>query len=601
MPSLRGAEDSLKGRNGEVEFCRLLQTPNGGPASEVSVNSEDRHLLPLVSFGLQDESVRAIRPALRMLLGAVCFVLLIACVNVANLLLARAEARQREIAIRGAIGATLRRLVLQFMTEGILLSFIGAVLGLFLAQGGLELVANMNEASIPRASEINLDLRVFLFAFGICVLTGLVFGLTPIAHAMRQNLHNSLKSTAGSTTSGGFSHSFRHGLVVAELALALVLLVGTGLMLRAFWKLQQVNTGFSPEKVVTAFISLPEATYPNEEASASFWTRMEDKLNASPGVEKAAIVTGLPPVHQAVYNDTEIEGFVYKEGGPVQNIDFYQVVSKNYFHTLGIRLVEGRFFDGRDGPNSPETVVINQAFARTFWPNSSAIGRRIKPNTSGEWCTIIGIAADVKNAGPERPTGTELYLPFNQPHGIAQRSRDRYLAVRSSANPSTIVGEMRKIVHDLDSAIPFSNVRTMNEVVSAAQSRPRFLSMLLTAFSFVALVLAAVGIYGVISYSVAQRTKEFGVRIALGAQSSNVLGLVLSKGMLLASLGLIAGVTIALVVTRFLSTLLFEITPTDPVTFIAVSLLLTLVALLATYIPARRATKVDPIVALRYE
>ncbi|MDB6040849.1 MAG: hypothetical protein JWM99_4690, partial [Verrucomicrobiales bacterium] len=395
----------------------------------------------LLSFGLQDEVVRGVKPALRMLLGAVCFVLLIACVNVANLLLARAESRQREIAIRGAIGASLGRLASQFLVEGLCLSFLGAALGLLLAQGGLELVRSMNEASIPRASEISLDPFVLLFALAICVLAGLAFGITPIIHAAKQNLQNTLKTSAGATTSSVITHRFRHALVVAEIALALVLLVGTGLMLRAFWKLQQVNGGFDPAHVVTAFISLPDTTYPNQKAVADFWERLEERIASLPGIEKAALTSGLPPVRGANVSDTEIEGFVPEKGGPIQNVDFFHSVTKNYFQTMGIRLIDGRAFDERDGPGSLDVAVINQTMARTFWGNQSAIGRRVRPGFSGAWCTVIGVVADVKNAGVEKPTGTELYLFYNQTHPFGLRNF--YITARSSAKVSSVVSALR--------------------------------------------------------------------------------------------------------------------------------------------------------------
>jgi putative ABC transport system permease protein len=556
----------------------------------------------IVSHGLHDETVRGVKPALQMLLGAVCFVLLIACVNVANLLLARAEARQREIAIRGAMGASLRRLIMQFVTEGLVLSFVGAALGLLLAQGGLQMVKAASEASLPRASEIAIDARVFLFAIAVCVVTGIVFGLTPIMHLARQNLQGALKSAAASTTGATGTQRFRHALVVSELALALMLLIGTGLMLRAFWSLQQVNAGFNPANILTASIAVSPATYPNDRSRMSFWSRLEERLAALPGVERAALGSTLPPREATSYTDTDIEGFVPVEGGPNGNVDFYQTVSKDYFKTLGIRVVEGRVFDERDGTGAPDAVVINQTMARTFWGNDSPIGRRLRPGRgTNAWCTVIGVVEDVKNHGLDKPTGTEIYLSRGQTYAQGNRIFYLYLAVRSPGNPSAVINTLRRELRDLDPGLPLARIRTMDEVMSAAQSRPRFLALLLTLFSSVALVLAAIGIYGVISYSVAQRTKEFGVRMALGAQRGDVLGIVLGRGMVLALVGIGVGLGGAFVLTRFLSTLLFGVTPTDPATFVVVSMVLAIVAFLASYIPARRATKVDPMVALRYE
>ncbi len=552
----------------------------------------------LVSYGFQDEVVRGVRPALRMLLGAVCLLLLIGCVNVANLLLARTEARQREISIRGALGASLARLTVQFITEGLVLSALGVILGLALADGGLQLLGMASEVSIPRASEIAMDGHVVLFAVAVCMITGVLFGLTPIAHAARNDLHRALKSAAASTTSSAGTHRFRQGLVVGELALALMLLAGAGLMIRAFWNVQEVHPGFEPDKVISMFVELPRAGYRGP-AIIDFWARLEERLKALPGIESGGFATGLPPVQGTSYSDTQIEGFVPQPGGPNQNVNFYQTVSKDYFNAMHVRLIEGRLFDERDAPNAPDVAIINQTMARTFWGNDSAIGRRIRPGFSGAWCTIVGVVADVKNGGLEKPTGTELYLPYGQSHAQGQRSF--FIVARSPGNLATVVSAIRRELRDLDPTLPLANVRTLNEVMSAAQSSPRFLALLLMLFSGVALALAAVGTYGVISYSVAQRTREFGVRIALGAQPGDVLGIVLGRGLILTAAGIAGGLVGAFVLTRFLSSLLFGVTPTDPATFAAVSFVLGAVAFLACYIPARRATRVDPMVALRYE
>jgi predicted permease len=571
-----------------------------GETASAAAHHFDPEEHTLSTDGLRDAVVQNVKPALRMLLGAVCFVLLIACVNVGNLLLARAEGRQREIALRGALGASLPRLARQFVTEGLLLSFLGAALGVLLACGGLHLVKTASEASIPRAAEIGLDARVLFFAIGICVVSGLVFGLTPLMHLAKQNLQDALKSAAASTTGTSSAQLVRHTLVVSELALALTLLIGTGLMLRAFWNLQQVNAGFNPGNVITASLSLPRPIYPDDASAMNFWSRLEERVTALPGAESAALISDLPPRKGAEYDYIEVEGYVPADGKPVESVDFYQAVSKDYFKTFGIRLVEGRVFEERDRSGAPDVAVINQTTARTFWKNESPIGRRLRrAGAANPWCTVIGVVDDVKNHGLHRPTGTEVYFARGQSY--ADGERNLFVAVRSPMNPSTVINALRAEVRALDPGLPLARIRTMDEVMSAAQSRPRFLTLLLTLFSSIALVLAAIGIYGVISYSVAQRTKEFGVRMALGAQRGDVLGIVLGHGMLLTVIGIAVGLGGAFVLTRFLSTLLFGVTPTDPVTFAIVSLLLGVVAFLASYIPARRATKVDPMVALRYE
>jgi putative ABC transport system permease protein len=553
---------------------------------------------PVTSYGLHDEVVRSVRPALRMLLCAVGFLLLIACVNVANLLLARAESRQREIAIRSALGSGLGRLARQFVTEGLLLSSVGVGAGLLLAHVSLQLIRSAGAASLPRVVEIGIDARVVFFAASVALLTGVVFGLTPMAHVIKHDLQNALKSGGSSTGASAGIHRFRHGLVVGELALALTLLIGTGLMLRAVWNLEKVRAGVDPTNVVTMLVSLPDSN--DRQKTRDFWTRLEGRLSGRPGVERMGLATGLPPIHPANHNDTKIEGFVPSPEQPVETVDFYQIVSKGYFDTMRIRLVEGRFFDERDSAESPETAVINQTMARAFWGNRSAVGGRIRAPGGTNWCMVVGVIADTKNNGLENPAGTEVFFPCPQTGqvGVAQQM---YIAIRTAESQAAIVSSVRRVLSELDPSLPLTKIQTMQDVFSEAQSRPRFLALLLTMFAGVALTLAAVGIYGVISYSVAQRTKEFGLRLALGAQCGDVLGIVLGRSALLTLAGIGIGLIGAFALTRFLATLIFGVSTTDPVTFLVVSVVLGVVALLASYIPARRATKVDPMVALRHE
>ncbi len=554
----------------------------------------------IVSFPLQAEVVSSVRPALLMLLGAVAFVLLIASVNVANLLLARAEARRREIAIRGALGAGLVRLARQFVTEGILLAFGGAALGVALSYGGVRLVQLTNAGGIPRADEISMDWRVLLFTLGTSLITGVLFGLAPLAPLLVRGISESLKDTAGSTTAAAGAQVFRRFLVAGELAMALVLLIGCGLMLRAFWKLQEVHTGLNAENVITMHVSLPSGTYTDTAKITDFWTRLDGRLTNLPGVQSAALVSGLAPMRPPNMNDTDIEGFVPREGGPIQNVDFYQVVSKDYFASMGIRLMDGRLFESRDVQDAPEVAIVNKTMAMTFWPNQNPIGRRVRPGGNKQWCTVIGVVDDVKNAGLDRPAGTEIYLPYRQPAGAG--NSDMYVVMRTQAgDPRSLASVVREQLNEVDPSLPLADVRLMEDVLMRAQARPRFLTLLLSLFSGVALAIATVGIYGVVSYSVARRTKEFGLRMVLGAQGGDVLGLVMKQGAAMVAIGVVAGLATAFALTRLMASLLFGVTATDLPTFAAVTVVLSGVALAACYIPAQRATRVDPLQTLRYE
>jgi len=416
------------------------------------------------------------------------------------------------------------------------------------------------------------------------------------------DIGGTLKETAGATTGAASAQMFRRALVAGELSLALVLLIGCGLMLRAFWKLQEVRTGVVADNIVTMEVNLPGATYSKDEQIDAVWKRLEPTLQSMPGVKSAALFSGLPPVRPPNMNDTDIEGFVRREGGPIQNIDYYQIVGKDYFATMGIRLMEGRVFDDRDVENGTPTVVVNQTMARTFWPSEDAIGHRIRPSggPNAPWCTVIGVVEDVKNAGIDRPAGTEIYLPYRQPFGAGQNPM--YIALKAQGgNPESLVTAARMQIRNLDPQLPISQIKLMDDVISEAQSRPRFLTLLLSIFSGVALAIATIGIYGVISFAVARRTKEFGLRIVLGAQRGDVLGLVMKQGAWLTLAGVGAGLVAAFALTRLMASLLFGVTATDPVTFLSVTLILAAVALIACYIPARRAMQVDPIKTMRYE
>jgi putative ABC transport system permease protein len=483
-----------------------------------------------------------------------------------------------------------------------LLAIFGAALGLALSYAGIRMVQLTNAGGIPRADEIVMDWRVLMFTLVTSVVTGAVFGLAPLVPLLFSGISGSLKDAAGSTTAAGGAQLFRRVLVVGELAMALVLLIGCGLMLRAFWKLQEVHTGMSPENVITMRVSLPSGTYSDNAKISAFWNRLDERITHMPGVQSAAIVYGLPPLRPPNMNDTGIEGFVPREGGPIENVDFYQVVSKDYFATMGIRLMDGRFFDDRDTSSAPGVVIVNRTMANTFWPGQSAIGHRLKPGMGpdGPWFTVVGVVDDVKNAGLDRPAGTELYVPYKQ--GQTYGNSDMYVVMKSqSGNPGNLAAQVREQLNELDPALPLADVRLMDDVLERAQSRPRFLTLLLSLFSITALAIATVGIYGVVSYSVARRTKEFGLRMVLGAQTGDVLSMVMKQGAGMVVIGLIAGLVTAFLLTRLMASLLFGVAPTDALTFASVTVVLALVALAACYIPARRATEVDPMQTLRYE
>jgi putative ABC transport system permease protein len=582
----------------ESEMARYARNPSVRPGGGVHGFHPQNH--PIVLAGFQDEIVRPVRRAMLVLLGAVGFVLLIACVNVANLLLARSESRRREIAVRAAMGAGLGRLLRQFTVEGIILSLLGSALGLLLAVGGLKLLVATSAGSIPRVAEVTIDWQVLLFTLAISVTTGMVFGLAPILHSRGAHLHDVLKAAAGRATSTVVANRFRAALVTSELALALVLLIGAGLMVKAFWKLQDVNAGIDPNHVVTMRLSLPASGYRDPAAVIGFWQSLTDRVKALPGVVSVSVANGMPPTRPINANDTPIEGFVPVPNGPLQNIDYWNFVGSNYVETMGLRLIDGRFIGENDGPDAPPVVAINQTMARTYWPRESAIGHRVKvfaASNNPPWSTIVGVVADVKNAGLDRPTGTELYIPYRQAGGV----RLAYLLVRTQGDPLSIVGSVRRELRSIDRALPVSQVRSMEDVMASARSRPRFLTLLLALFSGLSLLLAALGIYGVISYSVTQRTNEIGIRMALGAQSGDVLRLIGGSGLRIAIAGTAIGAAGALALTHFLTGMLFGVRSVDVMTFAAMAATLIVVTLVASYIPARRAAKTDPLIALRYE
>jgi putative ABC transport system permease protein len=566
---------------------------------EGHVPSPDTHRLQMEP--LQEKAVGEVRPALLLLLGAVGFVLLIACANVGNLLLARSESRQKEIAIRTAIGAGRGRLLRQFLTESVLLALIGGVAGLLLGNWGVSALLAASPDSIPRVTEVGIDPQVMLFTLAVSIVTGLLFGLAPMMHLTIHSMNTALREGGERATAGSARHRLRRLLVVSEIAMAVVLVICAGLMLRSFASLQDVDPGFESEGLMTFRLFLPPASYPDPQSQMTFYNQLVERLEAAPGVTAATAMNGLPPLRPVNANDTEFEGLERTEDGPPHNVDYWQFVTDGYFETMRIPIVEGRAFSAQDmSPEGMPVVLVNETMAKTFWPDESSIGRRVRPpGNSNPWLTVVGVVKDVKQDGLENETGTELYFFVPQVARIGFFPRTMNVVLRTEVPPASLAGAAREAVWSLDGTLPLADLQTMGDVLYRSVATPRFLTLLLTLFACVALTLAAVGTYGVMSYSVAERGHEIGIRMALGAEPGGVLSLVLGEGIKLAAVGVAAGLLASFGLTRFMSTILYAVTSTDLVTFVAVPVVLVLVAVLAVFIPARRATRVDPIVVLR--
>src|SRR5947209_814292 len=542
--------------------------------------------------------VGQIRASLWILLGAVGFVLLIACANVANLLLARAAARQKEIAVRTALGASRWRVVRQLLTESVLLSLAGGATGLLLAMWGVDLLLKLNDNRLPRASEIGLDRNVLLFTLGVSFVTGIVFGLAPAFQTSRVNLHDTLKE-GGRSGHAGVRRGVRNALVVAEMSFAVVLLVGAGLLIRSFTRLQQVSPGFEPRGALAMMVSLPANKYADPVQRAAFMRQMLEQVRALAGVKSAATITTLPMSGFNQSGSFGIEGKPTPRGQDSPHGSRW-MASDDYFQTMGVPLVRGRYFDARDTADAPWVAIIDEAMARKYWPGEDPLGKRIAFEGTAQqprWREIVGIVGHVKNEGLEGESRVQYYIPY------AQRadSSNLFVVVRAEGDPASLAPAVRGAIAGVDRDLPAYRVTTMEQMVSDSLAQRRFAVFLLGVFAFIALVLAVVGLYGVMSYAVAQRTHEFGLRMALGAQRRDILRMVVGQGLLLVGVGLAAGLLGALALTRLMSSLLYGVSATDPLTYAGIALLLAAVALLASYVPARRATKVDPMVALRYE
>jgi putative ABC transport system permease protein len=539
-----------------------------------------------------------VRPALLILLGAVACVLLIACANVANLLLARAMTRHKEMAVRSALGASRIRVVRQLLTESILLSLAGGLLGLALAFWWSDLLIALGKKDIPRAIQVGLDWRVLAFTLAVSVLTGLVFGLVPALHLSSTELTESLKEGRGAGA-GAKRNRIRGVLVVAELAIAVVLLVGAGLLIQSLWRLQHINPGLQPQNVLTFNLSLPDVRYSSEK-QARFYRDLLPRLRALPGVQSASAVMPLPLSGDRMSISFQIEGRpVAPKDQP--SADLF-VAEPTYFRTMGIPILKGRDFEERDEHKSTPVVIVTEEFARQFFPGEDPVGKRIKPGIStwdDEKSTmreIVGVVADIRSRTLDTAPKPAFYLPQSQ-----VPFTESIAVVKSANDPKLLAGSITREVSALDAELPVFGVKTMEEYISSSVAAPRFNTTLLSIFAGVALLLTIIGLYGVMSYSVAQRTNEIGIRMALGAQTRDVLGLIVKDGLKMVSLGLVLGIAGALALTRLLATLLFGVTTHDPVTFVVIGALLSLVGMLACYVPAWRATRVDPLDAFRCE
>ncbi|HLK22572.1 MAG TPA: ABC transporter permease [Bryobacteraceae bacterium] len=548
---------------------------------------------------LRQHIVGHVKTLLLVLLGAVGFVLLIGCANVANLLLAKASGRRREVAIRTALGAGRSRLIRQLLTESLLLGLTGGAFGLFIAVWLTQLLIHFSPGNVPRLAESQMNLDVLTFAFLLSVLTGALFGLAPALQFSRADLNSDLKE--GSRGAAAFHRSrLRGALVVAEVALSLVLLAGAGLLLRSFVKLAGVPVGFDPDRVLTLSFALPDTNYKTKAQLRTFYTELMDRARALPGVKSVAVGTGLPLMgHWNIVITTEAQA-----AAGIKSLDsaMFLGVTPVYHQALGIPLLQGRFFQDSDSSDSQAVAIVNTALARRYWPNQNPLGKRFKwgpAENSRTWITVVGVVSDVKQGDLAADTLPEVYLPIPQmPQDPPIRGYQ--LAVRTTGS-SGVVPQLRRIARSLDPEAPLFQVRLMSEVMWESMAPRRFNMLLLTAFAGLALLLASIGIYGVMSYSVSQYTHEIGIRMALGAKAADVLRLIVKEGMGLVILGLVIGTAAALALTRFLSSLLFDVKPWDPLTLTSVSLLLATVAFAASYLPARRATRVDPMIALRYE
>jgi predicted permease len=553
---------------------------------------------------VQEQMVGSASRAIWVLQGAVGFVLLIACANLANLLLARAETRHREFAVRTALGAGRGRLLAQFMTEGVLLSIVGGVLGLLLARAGVQALIRMYPTSLPRTSEVTVDPLVLLFTLGVSILTGLVFGLAPLMHTRVSGLVTALKEGGAKGATGHARHHIRRGLVMAEVALAVMLVIGAGLLLRTVANLTNVDSGFDRSRLVTFSMALPVADYPQAAARAQLYQRLLEKLRGVAGVQAATAMSGLPPDRPLNANDTDIDNYTAPPEGPFENVDYYQNVMSDYFETMGIPIVAGRSFQSSDAASSGAVAIVNETLVNTFWKGLNPIGQRLRPCCGDQipWFTVIGVAKDVKQGGVDRRTGHEFYFFVDQTARNGGNAPSvMNVVLRTTLPPAALRQTIEAAVRESDPSVPIVRLREMDAVFDESIRRPRLLAQLLGGFAGLALLLAAIGTYGVLTYMVAERRREIGIRMALGAAQRSVMANVMKQGLVLTGVGIVVGLAGAFGLNRLIASLLFGVQPTDALTLVAVVATIALVATVACWLPAWRASRLDPNVVLRQD
>lgn len=571
-----------------------LDTINARYAKEFASNADAaNHAIDLQS--LQESLVGDLRRSLQVLLAAVGFVLLIACANVANLLLARATAREKELALRKALGASRGRLVAQLLSESCMLSFLGGALGVLLAYALMPALRSVKDAGVPRLAEVRLDPAVLLFSLLLCLLTAVLFGLAPAMQAAGKQLHDALKEGLRGSSAGGSRGRFRAVLVAAEIAVALVLMTGSGLLIESFAALMRVNLGFATRNLLTFPIALPASRYAQPAQQAEFFRQALQRVKSLPAVDAAGFVSFLPLSGGYRLSYFCLEGQVCQGLGKDPLIVFWQV-SPGYLDTMATPLLQGRLFDDHDSAAGAPVMIVNESTAKHYWPSQTPLGKHVAGSRDLIQREVIGVVADAKISSLSDPGTDQLYVPSDQMPYAGMT-----LVVRSSAQPQALIEALRGKIAEVDPTLALSEIRTMDEVVGASVARPRLIALITGIFAGIALLLAAIGIYGVMAYSVSTRKQEMGIRVALGAEPEDILKLVVGQGMRMTLLGIGVGIAVSLALTRLLAGLLYGVRATDPLVFGGASLLLVATALLACYLPARRATRVDPIVVLRSE